>query len=140
MKYKYDGFNWLVRLERGEKLVEQLTSFVRAQKVTGAWISGLGTASWVEVGFFEIKNQKYDWQTINDHLEILSLTGNVSWDGQQPTLHIHGSFSDSKMQSVGGHVRELEVAATCEIFLHFWDSEGLQRKLDKSTGLKLLDL
>ncbi len=140
MKYRFDGYNWLVRLETGEKLIESLTSLAKAQKIGGAWLNGIGTATWAEIGFYDLNQQKYIWRKFNQHVEITGLQGNISWDGDKPTLHIHGSFADSDMQAYGGHVKELEVASTCEVLVHRWYESGLTRQLDETTGLKLLDL
>ena len=140
MKYRHDGYNWLVRLESGDKLHEQLNTLAVQQKISGAWLSGIGTAAWTELGFYDLSSQKYIWRRFDMPIEITGLHGNLSWDSGQPTLHIHGTFSDAQMQSFGGHVKELEVSGTCEILLHRWYQQGLERKLDEQTGLKLLDL
>jgi predicted DNA-binding protein with PD1-like motif len=140
MRYQFDGYNWLVRLERGEKLVESVTGLVREQNITGAWISGLGAATWAEVGYYDLNNKRYHWKKLEKQLEITSLQGNIAWDGEEPILHIHGTFSDENMLAFGGHIKELETAGTCEILLHRWYKQGLTRSEDANTGLKLLDL
>ena len=140
MKFQFDGFNWLVRLEKGELLTESLIKLIRDEKITGAWVSGLGGAQWAELGFYDLPAKQYKWQKIGRALEITSLQGNVAWSGEEPILHIHGSFSDENMQALGGHVKELEVAGTCEILLHRWYKQGLNRSQDDEVGLKLIDL
>jgi predicted DNA-binding protein with PD1-like motif len=140
MVYKFDGFNWLVRLESGERLMENLLDVVRRENITGAWLSGLGAARWVELGFYDLGAKRYKWQKIDKLLEITSLQGNISWDGNEPVAHVHGVFSDETMAAYGGHVKDLGVGGTCEILLHRWYSGQLTRALDEQTGLKLLDL
>lgn len=140
MTYKFDGFNWLVRLEKGELLVENLTKLVKQEKVSGAWISGVGGAQWAELGFYDLSTKQYRWKKLAQLLEITSLQGSVAWKGDDPVLHIHGTFSDEDMQALGGHVKELEVAGTCEILLHRWYADRLERAEDPETGLKLLEL
>jgi uncharacterized protein len=140
MKVKFDGFNWLVRLEKGEFLVEELTKLVIQENIKGAWLSGVGAAQWAELGFYDLNAQKYNFKKLDQLLEITSLQGNVAWEGDKPVLHIHGSFSDEKMQAFGGHVKELSVGGTCEILLHRWYADKLERSQDPATGLKLLDL
>ncbi len=140
MKYRFDGYNWLVRLEKGEKLVETLTQVVKDQKVGGAWISGLGACAWAEVGYYDLDAKQYEFKKLDGPLEILGLQGNVAWQNNEPVLHIHGTFSDKEMKAFGGHIKELEVAGTCEVLLHRWYESGLARKIDGETGLNLLDL
>lgn len=144
MTFKFDGYNWLVRLERGEKLVEELTKLVIQEKLPSAWISGLGAAMWAELSFYDLERQEYQTKKLDGPLEIASLQGNLAWSASrrsdEPAFHIHGTFSDREMRAFGGHVKELEVAGTCEILLHRWYIDSLQRKTDPDTGLNLLDL
>ncbi len=140
MKFKFDGYNHIVRLEKGELLIECLTKLFYEQKLPSCWIVGLGGAAWAELGFYHLEKKEYEWKKLNQPLEILSLQGNVAWDNDQPVFHFHGSFSDDKLQSFGGHIKELEVAGTCEIMLHKWYGDKLTRCQDDVVGLKLLDI
>ena len=141
MTYQTDGFNWIVRLEKGERLIEQLTKFIQKNNIPSCWISGIGGAIQVELGYYDLDNQKYEWQIIDELLEITSLQGNIAWNSDNELiLHIHGSFSKKDMSAVGGHIKELVVGGTCEVFLHRWYSQKLQRSMDSDIGLKLLDL
>lgn len=140
MKYRFDGYNWLVRLEKGEKLVESLLEIARTENIKGAWLSGLGAAQSAELGFYDLESQEYRFQTVNKLMEITSLQGNVAWLDGEPVLHIHGTFSDDKLQAFGGHVKELVVGGTCEVLLHRWYGEQLERQTDPATGLNLLNL
>lgn len=140
MKFKHDGYNWLVRLEKDELLVENLTQLVKDEQIQGAWISGLGAAQWAELGFYNLTSQVYEWKKFDQLMEITSIQGNVSWDNDAPVLHMHGTFSDQTMQAYGGHIKELQAGGTVEIFLHCWFKERLHRSTDPSTGLKLFEL
>lgn len=141
MKIVNDGYNYVVRLDKGEKLVESLEKYFSGNKIAESyWISGLGAAVWAELGFYDLEKQEYMLKKIVEPLEITALTGNIAWDGDKVILHIHGSFSDKNMKALGGHVKELEVAGTCEMMLHKWYQGRLGRKHDDSVGLNLLDL
>lgn len=141
MTYKFDGYNWLVRLQKGEKLIESLVKIIEKESIKGAWISGLGGALSAELGFYDLEKQQYQWQLFNELMEITSLQGNIAWKGDEPALHIHGTFTKADFSAIGGHVKELIVGGTCEILLHRWNAEeGLSRSIDKETGLTLLDV
>ena len=140
MTCKFDGFNWLVRLEKGELLVENLTKLVKQEQVGGAWIVGLGAAQWAELGFYNLTSKAYKWRRFDQLMEITSLQGNVAWDGDEPVIHLHGTFSDESMQAFGGHIKELQVGGTCEILLHRWYKDALTRQADPATGLNLLNV
>jgi predicted DNA-binding protein with PD1-like motif len=141
MIFRYDGFNYVVRLEKDELLIESLLKFVKEHEVKGAWLMGLGGAQWAELGFYDLPAKEYRYRRFDELLEITSLQGNVAWRAGEPALHIHGTLSNDKFQAIGGHVRELSVAGTCEIFLRTLDSdERLTREPDAQIGLSLLDL
>lgn len=141
MGVKFDGYNWLVRLNTGDELVSKLQEIARSEDIKTAWISGIGAASSVKTGLYDTEKKEYKWRDFSGDIEILSLQGNIAWDDKHPALHIHGSFSDENMNGFGGHVKELIVGATCELFLHNWfSSHGIVRSEDPKTGLKLLDL
>lgn len=138
MKLKHDGYNWLIRLEKGELLVENVTKLVKDEQIGGAWISGLGAAQWAELGFYNLTSQVYEWKKFDELMEITSIQGNIAWDGDSPILHMHGTLSDKNMQAYGGHIKELQAGGTVEIFLHRWFQGKLTRTEDPKTGLKLL--
>jgi hypothetical protein len=140
IKSGHDGYNWLVRLNKGDLLVSSLIEFAREQQIRGAWVSGVGGALWAELGFYDLEQKQYHWQKLDQPLEITSLQGNLTLTANGPALHIHGTFSDKNMQAFGGHVKELAVAGTCEILLHRWYKDALTRSFDDEVGLQLLDL
>ena len=141
MTYRFDGYNWLVRLQKGEKLVESITKLIQDKDIKGAWISGLGGALLAELGFYNLETKEYQWHVFDELMEITSLQGNVAWSDDQPMLHIHGTFTKADFSAIGGHVKELTVGGTCEVLLHRWyEEDGLTRSLDEETGLTLLNV
>lgn len=141
MVYKFDGFNYVVRLSKGERLAEALNNFAVKTKVDGAWILGIGGAQEVEVGFYDLNAQKYSFKMVKKLLEVTSLQGNFALNEQNETVfHLHGTFSDESLATFGGHVKDLVVGGTLELFIHRTDDMPLKRKLDDQTGLQVLDL
>lgn len=135
MTHRFDGYNYVVRLDKGELLVESLIKLAREQNLGGAWISGLGGALWAELGFYDLDKKAYQWKKFEKLLEITALQGNLAWEGEEPVLHIHGSFADENMQACGGHVKELQVAGTCELFMHVIINQKLIRNESGEIGL-----
>jgi predicted DNA-binding protein with PD1-like motif len=140
MKFRADGYNWIVRLDKGEKLVESLTRLVKAEKIPSCWVSGLGGALNAELGFYDLQKKEYQWHNFDELMEITNLQGNLAWDGEEPQWHIHGTLSKSDASAIGGHIKELTVGGTCEVLLHRWYKENLTRTKDDEIGLNLLDL
>lgn len=141
MKARFDGYNWLVKLEKGEELTKSLVEIVKKENIKTGWVYGIGAASSAEIGIYDLAKKDYKWQKLDKDLEILGLQGNISYIDNEPAIHLHGSFSNESMQAFGGHIKELTVSVTCEIFIHNWFSQdSITRSLDKETGLNLLDV
>ena len=140
MTHSFDGFNYLIRLDKGERLSEVIDKFVAETKIEGAWLSGLGTASEVTLGFYNLSSKEFKWRTFGGMMEAASLTGNLAYDQQGKMMfHLHGVFSDDEYQTVGGHVKDLVAGATLELFVHR-AYQPMHRKLDENIGLQTLDL
>lgn len=140
MKFQFDGYNWLVRLEKGEKLVESLTKLVEAEKIPTCWISAIGGASSATLKFYNMEKKEYESHKVNEDLEITGIQGNLAWKDGKPVFHLHGTFSKKDLGVIGGHIENLVVSGTCEIFLHKWYGENITRSKNDEVGLDLLDL
>lgn len=137
----FDEYNYVIKLEKGERLIEALDAFAVAEpELAGAWISGLGGALEMTLGFYDLETKKYQWRTFKGLYEITALTGNLAFDERGKLMpHLHGTFADAQYRPIGGHVKELVAAATVELFVHrTW--KPLKRKTDPNVGLKTLDL
>ncbi len=140
MTHSFDGYNYLIRLSRGERLSEALEQFIGESKIEGGWMSGLGAATEVMLGFYNLSSKDYTWRTFGRMMEIVSLAGNFAYDEQGKMIwHLHGAFADSEYQTVGGHVKDFVAGATVELFVHRLQQPA-HRKFDDSVGLQLLDL
>ena len=124
-------------LQLGDKLQEKLGEYAREHELVSAWVEGLGGTKSMTLGYYNIDQRQYAWKDFGEVHEILKLSGNLAWVDGEPVWHIHGAFSNSEFNSVGGHVKELVVGATCELFITPLDTP-LTRVLDDETGLKLL--
>lgn len=140
MTYKHDGYNWLVRIEKGEELIGKLTELIEKENIPTCWISGLGATSKATLGFYDLQAGEYNWKEFDELMEITGLQGNIAWQEGKVKLHIHGSFSRHDMGGVGGHVKALVAGGTVEVFLHKWYDGQVTRKRDEETGLDLLNL
>jgi predicted DNA-binding protein with PD1-like motif len=140
MTYSFDGYNYLIRLELGERLAEHMHKFFAETKIDGGWISGLGAATEVMLGFYSLEAKEYQWKTFSQDLEVTALQGNIArGEDDKVMFHLHGTFSGKDYQSISGHIKDLAVGGTLELFIHR-SHQPLQRKRDDATGLQLLDL
>ncbi len=127
-------------MDKGENLIESLTKLIKQENIPSCWINAIGAASEVRLAYYDLENKEYDGETIMELMEITGLQGNLAWKGGELVIHLHGTVSKKDMSVVGGHVQDLIVGGTCEVFLHKWYAKNLTRTQDPKTGLSLLDI
>ena len=129
---------YILRLVRGENVFETLQKFCRQEQIDGAFFSGIGAVDKAELAHYNIETQKYSSQKFNQALEVINLTGNIALHEGEIIIHAHGTFSDTNMHCLGGHVVSLQVSGTLELSLQ--KTTALAKSVDSETGLKLFNL
>ena len=132
-----DGF--VVKLDKGEQLVDSLIKFARQEKVDSGSVTGIGAVTNVTLGYFDREQKKYLEKKFEEVYELVSLVGSIATINYQPILHLHIIISDRNYKVYAGHLFSAEVAVTAEIFVRAYP-EPLLRKKDPQFGLNLLDL
>lgn len=130
---------YLVRLDKDEELVRSLTKLCADESITSGIVSGIGGAQWAELAFYHLDQKAYEFDRIDEPLELSALSGNISLVNGKPSLHLHATVSDMNYHAYGGHLKELAVAGTCEVFIQVLDTT-LERVHNDNVGLKVLDL
>lgn len=137
MKIFPDTDKTLLVLEKGEELIASLNKYATDNNLTGGWVSIIGGAANVTLGYRDTTKKEYIWKLYDEPLEIVGLQGNLAYIDGQPSWHIHGTFSRPDYSVIGGHVKECLIGLTGEVVLHHHATK-LQRKLDEDTGLNLI--
>ncbi len=124
-------------LKRGQRIAGEILAFCKKNKISSAYFSAIGAVSSAELAFYDINSKKYSFKTFNEDLEICSMAGNLAVMKGELVFHAHASFSNSKMEAMGGHLKDAVVSGTCEVFLVSL-KEKLERAFDEDTGLNLI--
>ncbi|MBL7147555.1 MAG: DNA-binding protein [Nanoarchaeota archaeon] len=139
MRYKqFEGY-FFIRLEKGEKVIENIIKFCKENNIKLGYFYGIGAVSKVILGHYFLGTKEYTEKEFEEPLEIASLFGNITMMDDEVYIHVHGSFSDNKMEVKGGHVKEAVVSATAEIVLHKIEG-SVGRKYSEDIGLNLLNI
>ena len=138
MEYRKFNDTYVIRLNKGEEVIESLKNLCRDEDIKLAEITGLGASDFVEIGVFNIYTKEYNTKVFEGMFEITSLVGNVTRKDCEVYLHIHINFGDEEGLVKGGHLVKSKISATSEIILRKIDGE-VGRKLDKEIGLNLLN-
>jgi len=129
MKFKKIENTYIIKLERGEKIIENIKKFCTENDIKCGYFSGIGALDEVELAHYIVENKKYTSKVFKQVLEITNLTGNIGTMDNEVYLHCHITLGDEEMKSIAGHLNEGKVSATCEIILVNLDGE-VNRKHD----------
>lgn len=133
------GFGYVIRLEKGEKLIESLQSLAVKESIQGGFFYGLGAVEAVLIGRYDLEKREYEFSKMQGSYELASLNGNIATSEKGVVAHAHGVLGDNNLNTVAGHIKEATVAITVEIFVHLQHGAEMRRVFDEETGLYLLE-
>ncbi len=139
MKYQRFEQTIIVRMDKGEDIVEQVKNVALKENIKLASISALGAINEFTVGVFKTKEKKYYANEFKGDFEIVSLTGTINTMNDEYYSHMHLSAGDAQGQVFGGHLNKAIVSATCEMVIQIINGED-DRYFDEEVGLNLLKL
>ena len=59
MEYKRSGNTYIIRIDRGEEIIEKLLAVVKKENIKLAHVEAIGACDYVKVGLFDVIEQKY---------------------------------------------------------------------------------
>lgn len=132
-----DGF--IVRLERGEELISALAGLMEEHDIGSGSVTGLGAVDHARLGCYRVEKQDYVDKVVEGDLEVVGLTGTMSWYDGSPFPHVHLMLTDEVFGATGGHCFEARVSATLELVVRARE-ERIERRLEPGIGLHLMEL
>jgi len=136
MEYKKSGNYYILRIDKGEEIIESITKICKDEEIALGSIQAIGAVDYAKFGLFESKKKQYhSVEVVGDH-EILSLNGNISRMNGEVYLHIHICLGDKNFEAKGGHLNKAIVSATCEVIINKID-DCVEREFFDEIGLNL---
>lgn len=129
----------LIRINRGEEIVEAITQALRDHGIGSGVISAIGATDSATLKFYDLATQVYEERTLDEPCELLSLSGNISMVDGAPWPHLHAVLGRRDFSCIGGHLSRGIVGVTCEVTIVCGDAP-LHRAHDAAIGLKLWQL
>lgn len=139
MKYLKSGSKYIVRIDKGEEVTEQIKRICLDNNIKAGSINGLGATDKVKVGLFNTLTKEYISKELTGSFEITSLIGNISKMNDEVYLHIHINVSDENLNVYGGHMNHCYISATCELIIEEIDID-VDRKFNDEIGLNLYEI
>lgn len=134
MDYRVFGKTIVVRLDKGDEIVNSLLNVAEKEKFTLASITGIGATDDFSVGVFDLNKADYDRMYYSGNHEINALMGDLTTKDGKPYLHLHITCTGPGGKVVGGHLFEAKISLTGEIFIQTEEGKT-DRKFDPSVGI-----
>ena len=136
MQYKRFGNTCMVRIDLGEDIVESLKKLCEDEQIRLGRVEAIGATDHAVIGVYDLAKKEYYPEKIDGFMEIASLNGNITTMGGKPYIHLHTTLADQKHGIHGGHVLEMRVGATCEMFVTVLEGEVTRQK-EEAIGINL---
>ena len=130
---------FVVVFDKHDEVVEGLTTFAGRERLRVSQVTAIGALRDVTLGYFDPAERRYREIPVREQVEVLSLLGVVTLDGEKPKVHAHVVVGLRDGSARGGHLLSGHVFPTLEVVVEELPRH-LQRRTDPETGLALIDL
>ncbi|MBR4907116.1 MAG: DNA-binding protein [Clostridia bacterium] len=137
MDYRRFNDTIVLRIDRGEEIIEKVREVAEREQIRLAQVSALGATDDFTVGVYDVDAKRYDSKTFTGPHEIVSLTGTITEKDGAFYQHLHMSAGNKTCAVVGGHLNRAVVSVTCEMVIRIL-SGAVDRRPDPETGINLL--
>lgn len=128
---------YMGRLQHGADLLEEITQTCNRENIRLGRIQAIGAVQRARLAYYNQKTREYRFFTIDQALEILNLSGNISLKDGEPMVHAHITLADDAGNAYGGHVAPGTAVFACEIVIESFEGPAFERSFDEETGLPL---
>ena len=133
MESKRYGSEIVLRLDEDDELNACVERACREHGVRAARVSGIGALKQARLRVLNETGDGFLFRELHGNMEIVSITGNVTADGEGLMVHLHLSAADGSFQLVGGHVVHCIITNTAELWIT--ETDGSLRRADRAEGL-----
>mgnify|MGYP002521228190 FL=1 len=136
MEYRKFGNTLVVRIDKGEEILESVKVLAEKENIKLASIQALGAINDFTVGVLDTATRQYRSNSFTGAYEIVSLTGTINTKNDAFYCHLHLAAGNDKGSVFGGHLNRAVVSATCEMIVTLIDGR-VDREFSDEIGLNL---
>ncbi|MFC1889781.1 PPC domain-containing DNA-binding protein, partial [Thermodesulfobacteriota bacterium] len=125
------------KLRHGADLLEEITGICKDRGIRLGRVEAIGAVSRACVGYYNQETREYEFHTLDEPLEIVSLKGNISIKDGEPMVHAHVTLADRAGKAFGGHLAAGTIVFACEWVIEAFEGPAFERGYDEETGLPL---
>ena len=134
-----DPKTYALIFDKGDEVVQTLTAFAKEHRLRAAHFTAIGAFSEATLGYYEWERKDYRRIEVAEQVEVLSLMGDIAFEGDKARLHAHAVLGRRDGSACGGHLLAAKVRPTLEVILT--QAPGyLARVHDPESGLALIRL
>ena len=122
----------------GDEVVSGLTGFAADYHVKSASYTAIGDASSARLGWYDYNRKMFKVISIDSACEVTSLIGDMAVYNGKAVAHSHVNVATEDGMTHGGHLLELIVGPTLEVFVTVYSSP-LYKKLSPEFGAGIID-
>ena len=128
---------WVVSVEPGERIPDQLVEWMQHQGWPAAAVWGIGAVRDPVLGYYAVARRTYVRYHLDGEWELVACHGTLSTRDDTPVLHLHVVLSDPEGQTRGGHLFAATISAAGE-FVVYPLPNPMHRQWNAQIGLHLL--
>ncbi|QES90920.1 DNA-binding protein [Rhizosphaericola mali] len=132
------GTTYIVSLNDKTSILEDLTDFVKSEKITAGSIVGIGAINEATLRFFDPTTKNYVDKKFSEQMEVSNITGNISEVLDKPMLHLHVTLGRSDYSALAGHLLDGKIRGAGELYVYPVDSKIIKVK-NENVGLNFYD-
>jgi predicted DNA-binding protein with PD1-like motif len=123
---------------KGDEVLSGLTDFAIQHKIEDAHFTAIGAINSATLAWLDPSKKIYHRIPVAEQVEVLSLIGDVATFNGKSVVHMHAVLGKPNGSTIGGHVFELNVNPTLEVFVTV-NTTPLRKKPDDASGMKVID-
>ena len=132
--------SYVAKLPYGADLLNSIRDVAVKAKIHSASFAAIGAVRKATVSYYDQTKKKYNELVLDEPMEIVSCTGNISELDGKMIVHAHLVFSDEKGRAFGGHLLEGTELFACELIINQYKNLRIKRKYNELTGLNLMEI
>jgi len=134
------GKTLMGRLPKGEDLLTSIEQIAEEQEIKVAKVDVLGAVEKAVIGFYDQDERYYKSIPVDQQLEIVQASGNITQKDGSVKAHIHVTLGDREGKTYSGHLMNGTIVFAGEVVIQELIGPELHRMYDEPTGLPLWDL
>ena len=100
MEYRRFGDKYIVRLERGDEIIESIKKLAIEEKIRLGRVTGIGAVNRAKFGLFKMEEKEYYSKEFEGDMEIINLSGNISEMNGEVYIHLHIALGDDSLRVI----------------------------------------